>query len=241
MQNRYVADIGDYLKFAILRALCPSRRLGVVWWLFPDESHNADGGRREYLQRANEWRAFDPELFDALCRINEGQDHNVRAIENSGILAHAVFVSEQVPCDCLPFSKRPQERSQWLDRVKNSVANCDLLFLDPDNGIASDKLRLTCRGAGKSVTIDELKCLSQGNRAMVVYHHQTRLKGGHGAEIHSLAARIRNAQLKVSGALRAKPWSPRVFFILNGDDDLHRRAENLAKAWDSHISWYPEP
>jgi hypothetical protein len=40
MQNRYVEDIGDYVKLAILRALSsrPSvRRLGVAWWLFPDE------------------------------------------------------------------------------------------------------------------------------------------------------------------------------------------------------------
>lgn len=43
MQNRYVADIGDFVKFAILRGLAVGRSLGVVWWLFPDEYHNADG------------------------------------------------------------------------------------------------------------------------------------------------------------------------------------------------------
>jgi len=30
MQNRYVADIGDYVKLAILRALSPDRNLGVA-------------------------------------------------------------------------------------------------------------------------------------------------------------------------------------------------------------------
>jgi len=35
MQNRFVADIGDYVKLAILRALARDRSLGVVWWLFP--------------------------------------------------------------------------------------------------------------------------------------------------------------------------------------------------------------
>lgn len=43
MQNRYVGDIGDYVKLAILRALLPGRRLGVAWWLYPDERHNRDG------------------------------------------------------------------------------------------------------------------------------------------------------------------------------------------------------
>ena len=43
MQNRYVGDIGDYLKLGILRALSPGYRLGVAWWLFPDEAHNGMG------------------------------------------------------------------------------------------------------------------------------------------------------------------------------------------------------
>ena len=43
MQNRYVSDIGDYLKLGILRASSPGYRLGIAWWLYPDESHNRDG------------------------------------------------------------------------------------------------------------------------------------------------------------------------------------------------------
>jgi hypothetical protein len=38
MQNRYVGDIGDYLKLGIVRALSPGYHLGVVpsqkWWKF---------------------------------------------------------------------------------------------------------------------------------------------------------------------------------------------------------------
>lgn len=33
MQNRYTADVGDYLKLGILRALSPGHRLGIAWWL----------------------------------------------------------------------------------------------------------------------------------------------------------------------------------------------------------------
>jgi hypothetical protein len=71
MQNRYVGDIGDYVKLAILRALAHDRRLGVAWWLFPDERHNADGGHREYLERADEWKRFDSSLFEKLVLINK--------------------------------------------------------------------------------------------------------------------------------------------------------------------------
>lgn len=71
MQNRYVADIGDYVKLAILRALAPGRRLGVVWWLFPNENHNADGGHRDYIKQRDRWKHFDPVLFEALSNIED--------------------------------------------------------------------------------------------------------------------------------------------------------------------------
>ncbi len=37
MQNRYVGDIGDYAKYSLLRALSRGCKLGVSWYLFPDE------------------------------------------------------------------------------------------------------------------------------------------------------------------------------------------------------------
>lgn len=236
MQNRYIADIGDYLKFAILRELSPGRRLGVLWWLFADEDHNRDGGHREYLERPKEWRHFDPELFDTLYKIDEGKQHNVHSIENSSILPRAAFVSDQIPYTCLPFSRRPEERIRWFQRAKALVLNCNLLFLDPDNGIASDKLRLTCRRAGKCVTIKELQELTEQNCAIVVYHHQTRYPGGHFQEIENLRNRLKDAGLRTTAVLRAKPWSPRLFFILNGDGELLERAERIAQSWPDRIS-----
>ena len=38
MPNRFVSDIGDYLKLGILPALSPGYRLGIARWLHPDES-----------------------------------------------------------------------------------------------------------------------------------------------------------------------------------------------------------
>src|SRR6478672_5257600 len=73
MQNRYVGDIGDYLKLGILRALSPGYRLGVAWWLFPDEGHNQDGRHVGYLQRPEQWRHHNPILFDALAEIVRSQ------------------------------------------------------------------------------------------------------------------------------------------------------------------------
>ncbi len=138
MQNRYVADIGDYVKLAVLRQLSRGRRLGVAWWLFRDERHNNAGGHREYLIRPDEWRHFDRDVFDWLSRIDKENNRNVAALDP--FFPHALFARELVPCEVRPFSQRPDERKRWLADIKLQFKDRDLIFLDPDNGIASDSL-----------------------------------------------------------------------------------------------------
>ena len=96
MQNRYVGDIGDYLKLGILRALSPGYRLGIAWWLYPDESHNRDGRHIGYLEQPERWRHYDPELFDALS--------HVVAHATRGIFGHwkrqASFPEQSMPASC---------------------------------------------------------------------------------------------------------------------------------------------
>lgn len=238
MQNRYVADIGDFVKLAILRRLAHGYHLGAAWWLIPDEHHNSDGSHRKYLERPTEWRHFDPALFDALLKIQKDNKRNVRALEEAGVLPNAVFASDRVPCEVRPFRLRCGERRSWFERVETKLKDCNFVFLDPDNGIASDRLQLTRRAAGESVTIEEIKVLQENRRAMVIYHHQTRFVGGHCSEIGNIAARLRKNGLDVSGALRAKPWSPRLFFILNGNKELNDRAQSIAELWGNWISWH---
>jgi hypothetical protein len=83
---------------------------------------------------------------------------------------------------------------------------------------------------------------SEGSRPrrLVIYHHQTRRKDGHLAELDYLAKRLKEkTKLQVSGALRASPWSPRAFFMLDADAPLIERAEQIARTWQPHITWHP--
>jgi len=243
MQNRYVGDIGDYVKLAILRALASGpqeRRLGVAWWLFPDENRGGDGEHREYVDRPEDWKRFDPELFQVLVTINKSGQRHVRALEDPTILPSAIFARDPIPCTASPFKLRPLERIRWITEISTRLKGCDLVFLDPDNGIAPEGLKMTQRRAGKSVTIEDIAALTQHNRTIAIYHHQTHRKGGNLQELRDLAKRLRKSKLQVSGALRAKPWSPRAFFILNGNPEIHNRAETIVETWEGWISWYPD-
>jgi hypothetical protein len=81
MQDRYVGDIGDYVKLAILRALSPGRRLGIAWWLFPDSGSVGDGRHISYLGAPTKWRHLDPQLYDALEQVVASGSRKITALE----------------------------------------------------------------------------------------------------------------------------------------------------------------
>lgn len=237
MQHRYVGDIGDFVKFALLRALAPGRQVGIVWWLYPNESHNTDGRHVAYIQSPERWRHRDPMLFDMMRSIIVENRRNIEALETASLLNDATYHSEVVPVECPPH-ERQERRRQWFVQACARLHACDLVFVDPDNGIAPARYSPGARKSGKSVTLAELVALASRGRPLLVYHHHTRFKGGHQAEIESLARQFANVGFHHVLALRAKPYSPRAFFLLNGDNELRERARRFARVWEGDVtSW----
>jgi len=68
------------------------------------------------------------------------------------------------------------------------MAECDLAFFDPDNGVASDAMR---RGRSdlKHVFIEELAAFHARRQPLVVYHHFGR-QGSHEAQARQLQDRL---------------------------------------------------
>lgn len=241
MQNRYVGDIGDFVKLGLLRALSPGYQLGVVWYLVADEAHNDDGRHTNYLNGINSWRSLDPVLFDSLARIVGRDDRFVTALEREDLLLGCRFVSDPLPTPRI-YTERPDARRGWLERTTRAVADCDIVFLDPDNGLQPENFSATRKKSIKSVSFDDLASFRGKDRTLVVYHHQTHRKGGHEAEIDYNADRLRKNGFEKVDALRARPYSPRVFFLLNATEEIRRRAAKFAEKWGiDRVSWYENP
>lgn len=238
-QARYVGDVGDFVKFATLRALAPGHQVGVAWWLYPDESHNDDGRHIDYLQKPQIWRGFDAALFDRLKDIVASGRRDLAALQDAGLMPGAIFSNEVFPAQT-PLPDRIGARRRWFNAVQKDLGDADLVFVDPDNGLEPDTFRPGSHTAGKSVQVSELLELSRPGRTLVVYHHQTRRKGGHLAEIEYWADRLRQTGFASVDAIRAKPYSPRVFFILNGSQTIQKRAEGLTDIWGEFLSWHPD-
>jgi hypothetical protein len=236
MQDRYVGDIGDFVKLALLRSLSPNCNLGVVWYLIPDESHNNDGRHIDYL-RKDDWRRLDPELFEGLKAIVASGERSVGALERSNLLRNCRYASG---CLSLPksYPARAASRKVWLRDAAEAVSDCDLVFLDPDNGLQPEGFRSGAAKAIKSVSFSDLSRFKAPGRTLILYHHQTRRPGGHAVEIGHNATRLRKQSFDRVDALRAKPYSPRVFFLLNASDDIRTKAAAFAAAWGSdRVTW----
>jgi len=66
MKNQYFADINDYLKYGILRAIANSKLKICLCWMLTEDDNRNDGGKIQYLQDSDKWRKYDPALFDVM-------------------------------------------------------------------------------------------------------------------------------------------------------------------------------
>ena len=172
MQNRYVGDIGDFGKLGFLRALRASGlSIGVNWYLVPDESHNDDGRFVQYLKDPT-FRQYDEELWVKLNRIVSGQ-RNVSMIQNTQIL-NAVYFSDVLDFSGKTKAERKADRKKWHAKALATLAEIDIVFVDPDNGLLVPSATGT-RKENKFVTQTELVDYYKQGSSVVYYQHKARV------------------------------------------------------------------
>lgn len=229
MQDRYTGDIGDYAKYSLLRALSDGFNLGVAWYLFPDETGTGDGQHIEYIDCPSRWRRQDPVTFDALRRIIKSENRNVAAIESSGILGNCKFSGRKLDFQGAKRSDQAQWRLDWFAGTLSDLEQCNLIFADPDNGLKSQTtFSPGQRKHGKSISMSEVRALSNNGRPAIIYHHNSFFGGGHDAEVRHWQRQLG----KRTCAVRWRYVSPRTFFLLNCTRSLAARAKSWTERWN---------
>lgn len=231
MRDRYVGDIGDFAKYGLLRAIGKGKRLGVAWYLCVDSDapKSGDGRHIAYLQRPDEWRHLDHDLFDRLKILIDEQRRSVKEIEKSGILGNAKFADEPVDATQIAVRERKCWRRAWFERVQNALSDCDVVFADPDNGLYPDeKFNPERKDHAKRIPLSEVLALAE-DRTTVIYHHNSRRRGGHIREIKAWMSRM-------PGRSYAWYWrrqSNRTFFVLNPNSEVEHLLEDFAERWSA--------
>lgn len=182
MQDRYAGDLGDYSKLGLIRALgAAPLRIGLVWCLADDESHNADGKHIRYLHDDRLGLAgCDPALHAVLKRMIDQSEssqgeRSVAALEALNVWPRGMrFFTERLSYAGVPLGERAAMREAWLGRAVEATRGCDVVFFDPDNGLEISSVSRRAIKAPKYIRFDELTPFWRRGQSLVIYQHLTR-------------------------------------------------------------------
>src|SRR5215467_5298537 len=130
MKHEYVGDIGDFGKYALLKALAGSDLiLGVAWYLNAAHESNNDG----MFTRYDELRSCDPQLHDSLQTMVTQGKRSLGAIESASVLPdRTMFYNIPVPfphAPCLSSTTRSKQcalRESWHSNGLQVLSGAEL-------------------------------------------------------------------------------------------------------------------
>lgn len=131
MQERYLGDSHDFLKYGLLRHFHRELdlQLGVNWYLAKPENvdrpGNNDGEKRHHL-KGGVWKALDPDLFDRIAGFKDPAERRLDRVAEWGVLPRSTVYHSESICS--------GDRHTWHANGLSALEGCDLVFLDPDNG-----------------------------------------------------------------------------------------------------------
>ena len=233
MQNKYVADIGDFGKFQLFRYLLndiqsplAGKLLSQIWFMHKGEGEaNNDGRHIDYFSRVE---GSDIYLENALLDILSTNNREVIEFEKRNLLENTRYFYDEVP-------KTLTERHSWLQDALAFSNQCHIIAVEPDNGMALKCQREERRfmhltleehhtqkpTSHKYIFSDEVGQFYRLPHVeiCIVYQHLNRCFS-HDEQIQTLLTDLK-VQYDYILAIKHKPYSPRVFFFLCKNEEIY--------------------
>ena len=173
MKNQYVGDIGDYGKMGLLRILQNAGiQVGVNWYLTPDDN-KSDGRHIHYLDKPCDTPDID--LHHGLYHLVKTGCRTIHGLEAPNLLPGAIFYNDVLDYSQInQASKRKVIRKEWHDSAQQKLSGCDLVFLDPDNGLEVKSKSPYNMEGNKYTTYQEASQYYGKGMSVLVYNHRDR-------------------------------------------------------------------
>ncbi len=168
MQDGYTGDVGDFGKYGLLNEICKKSnggiRLGINWFYV----EGGEKGKHIKYLRDEKYKVCFPELYDQLKSIVDNDRRSIKEIEKDLVLPkETVFYSKLLPSSSV-------NRENWFKESLTKLKKADIIFLDPDNGIQTDKVKKTQKRAIKYVFKDEIEEYYELGKSLIIYNHRDR-------------------------------------------------------------------
>lgn len=170
MQDRYAGDVGDFGKFGLLKSITSANlKLGINWYLTDNENHNEDGKHKTNATKS--YCNCDIALASQLEKI-ANDERSVANLEKLNILPNTIYYNRRLK---LP-SQYSNNRSDWHKNALDCLKNCDIVFLDPDNGLKVKSVGYGSKKSVKYVFDSEIKDYYSSGQSVIFYNHRKRVK-----------------------------------------------------------------
>lgn len=168
MQNKYAGDVGDFGKIGLLRQIASSGlRIGLNWYLAPD-NNNGDGNIIGYLVDPR-YIGCDDVLRESLNYI-VNKERSVSALETRNLITNCIYYSN------LLLPPKELSRQKWHDGALEALKPCDIVFLDPDNGLLVKSVSVNSSKSNKYVLTGEIEDYFAAGKSVIFYNHRCRQK-----------------------------------------------------------------
>lgn len=171
---------GDYASWRCC-ALTRNRRLGVNRYLtvHPEGQGQPGGGDGNFRKHLHEdgWDHLDPDLLGRMRNVFgrlKPADRHVALLEDETMLPGATFFQEALPTGATPPERRAA-RHAWHTRALHRLAETDVVFIDPDNGLQVKSHGPLSERLCKYATYAEVADYLARGQALVAYQHKPRL------------------------------------------------------------------
>lgn len=167
MRDQYAGDVTDVAKVALLRRLTGAgHRLGVAWYYVTGHDGGTDGTLMGWAADPG-WESLDPSAARAVAHLPA---RSVAALQAAAVWpAGTAFHGAPVPSDL-------GARREWAAEMRAALADADIVFADPDNGVGA---------TAKHATPTELRKLRAPGRTVIVIGFPGR-SGTHAQQLERL-------------------------------------------------------
>ena len=180
MQDKYVGDIGDFGKFALLLNIIGNNfKLGINWYHVPDDEH-VGGNITKWLSEER-FDGYDDKLKSELKNLVKEQKRKVRELEKADILNNETIYynyildfyinKNNIPAKLIR-DYRKNKRNEWHQKALYDLKDCDIVFLDPDNGININDLAIYAIKGNKYISQNELIDYYNNGKSIIFYSHR---------------------------------------------------------------------
>ena len=187
-----------------------------------------DGNNNGYFQKVGEWRHYESDIFDFLYEsVVVKKIKDLDLVEKQNIIPGASYFTKIL-------SDNLFDRQLYFERLGKIVKSYDLVFFDPDNGIAIPSVIKGRKNSSKYIYWDEMEDIWKRGLSLLVYQHfprVNRLK-----YINNIFEQIKE-KLKV-GEIYAIKTTHMVYFLLL--QDKHKinflvLKKKITSKWDNII------